>query len=292
VRTFQIDPNRSPAAKLLRSLGALQRIGTSLLQTGSWTYARLYVAALSRPHHAPGRFRFPFGTIQYVDIGSLPFVYYEIFVERVYSTRDLGTRPTIVDCGGNIGLGTVAFKQEYPESTVTVFEADPTIARCLEDNVRAMGYEGVTVVPAAVSTAEGSATFLADGAIGGRLSEGQQGRTIEVRTIRLADYIDGPVDLLKLDIEGAEFDVVRDLCATGRIGLIRNIVCEIHGAGATPDPAAALWMSLSEAGFHVSVTWASTIEEASDRRPRPPFHPVPAWHFRMLLYAWRSDVAR
>lgn len=52
----------------------------------------------------------------------------------------------ILDCGGNIGMSVIWFKQRYPRARITVFEADPQTADLLEENVRTLGLASVTVV--------------------------------------------------------------------------------------------------------------------------------------------------
>jgi hypothetical protein len=49
-----------------------------------------------------------------------------------------------------------------------------------------------------------------------------------VNAVRLSEWITGPVDLLKLDIEGAEVAVIRDLEASGKLKFVRNMVIEYH----------------------------------------------------------------
>jgi len=73
----------------------------------------------------PGVFRFPFGPVHYVDIGSLPFLYFEIFVDGVYAFTTSETSPRIIDCGGNIGMSAIWFAQHYRKAGITTFEADP-----------------------------------------------------------------------------------------------------------------------------------------------------------------------
>ena len=50
--------------------------------------------------------------------------------------------------------------------------------------------------------------FLAAGADGRRIARAGGPENIVVHTVRLRDYPDRPVDFLKLDIEGAEAEVV------------------------------------------------------------------------------------
>jgi hypothetical protein len=49
-----------------------------------------------------------------------------------------------------------------------------------------------------------------------------------VKAGRLSNYIDGPIDLLKLDVEGAEFDVMSDLKGSGKLSQIKRMIIEYH----------------------------------------------------------------
>lgn len=276
--------NAAPA-KITRALEAIVRVIRATLQTRSTTYLQLYMRARRTPYYVPGTFRFPFGRVRYVDIGSLPFLYFEIFIDRVYDLTDIGDTPRIYDCGGNIGMGTIWFKNRYPGARVTTFEADPTIAQVLDANVRSLRLDRVDVIQAAVAATTGTVTFQTDGAIGGRIG-GETG--LPVTCVRLSDHIAEPVDLLKLDIEGSEFDVITDLCVTGKIDLIRHIVCEVHARRDTQDKLADLWSNLTRAGFQLTINWAKAATDAPDAAHPTPFYSVTSAEFVALLYAWRD----
>jgi len=195
-------------------------------RTRSLSYYRLFRLSKRTPRRIPGTFRFPFGRIRYIDAFSLLFMYSEILFEQAYDISGLSDKPHIVDCGGNIGISTIWFKQRYPNSTIEVFEADPAIAEVLQENVRSLKLKDVDVVSAAVGNTNGTVTFMPEGTLSGRVDSGS-GRTID--SVRLSDRITTTVDLLKIDIEGSEYRLIADLCETGKIGLVHHIVCEIHG---------------------------------------------------------------
>jgi len=275
-----------PANVLERAFGTVTRVIRALARTRSLTYARLYWLARRTPRHVTGVFRFPFGDVHYVDAGTLPLMYFEIFVDRVYEIAGLTERPQIVDCGANIGLSTIWFKHRYPGAQILAFEADPVIAGVLERNVKQLGLVSVHVERAAVTGNAGSVSFRSDGAIGGRVTSGQGTR---IASVRLTDCLAEPVDLLKLDIEGSEFDVIADLCASGKIRLVRNIVCEVHGRAEHAAPIGTLWQNLTQAGFRLAVRWAMSAAYPDVESPTP-FPSMESGWFVLHLYAWRADT--
>jgi FkbM family methyltransferase len=270
------------------TLDMAHRFLSPSLRTGDLTPLRLCwlrARTLGR-RRRPGSFRLPFGRVRYLDAWGLQYTYHELFVERAYDVAGLGHRPRILDCGANIGLATVRFKQLYPAARVIAFEADPAIAAVLKANVAALGLSDVEVVAAAVSDRAGRAPFEPDGNLAGAIAE--RGRQA-VECVRLADWIDGPVDLLKLDIEGGEYDVIRDLRASGALEAVGAVICEAHGRAADPCALGELWNDLAGAGFLVVPRWA----EAGHFLPGPPattpFASVAGADFLAHIYAWRPD---
>lgn len=269
-------------ARSLRALGDLLWIATVTRQTRSFTFARLMALAHRTPRFCPGTFSFPFGRVRYVDARSLTWQFPEIFADRIYDTGNLGEAPFIIDCGGNIGLSVIWFRQRYPRARLLVFEADPNVAECLEFNVNHLGLGDVKIVRAAVCGESGTVGFLPDGADGGYVSD----RGISVPAVRLSEYIRETVDLLKMDIEGSEFTVVTDLCMSGRITAVRNIICELHGRHMNQTDIGPLFTHLTDAGFRLAVRWAACAEITGPSEPTP-FPSVPTGKYLLHLYAWR-----
>lgn len=211
-------------------------------------------------------------------------LYREIFLEHAYEVAGLSDAPVIIDCGGNIGMSVIWFKQRYPRARITVFEADPTIAAMLADNVRTLGLSSVDVVHAAVGDTAGKVTFAPEGSLGGYITNGPG---VMVDAIRLSERIAEPVDFLKIDIEGSEFGLIKDLCATGKIGLVKYLSCELHAHPGIQDQVAELWLALSHAGFSLTVGGA----QVDDALPGPslpaPFSAASSGKYLIWLYAWR-----
>jgi FkbM family methyltransferase len=169
-------------------------------------------------------------------LGNEPFRWAlrEVFIQGDY-LFDAGTDfPVILDCGANIGLAMLYFKHLYPKARISCFEADPTTSSILQKNIDQNDLQDVSVHNLMLSNDDGEQSFYVSADVDGSLRmSGNPGRIskhreIRVKAGRLSDYIDGTIDLLKLDVEGAEFDVMNDLKSTGKISQIRRMVIEYH----------------------------------------------------------------
>jgi FkbM family methyltransferase len=248
------------------------------------SYARLSRTVGNAPRYQPGLFEFPFGPFRYLDGPSLQFQYLEIFVERGYDFECAEEAPLIVDCGGNVGLSVVRFKQQYPRSRVVVFEADPAVAEVLKANVTVLHLQGVEVRAEAVWHQAGAVPFLSDGADSGRVADGAR----QVPAARLADEITEPVALLKMDIEGAEYAVLRDLCESGKIQQVRRLICEVHSRADGGDDLPGLLSALQRSGFLVSFSHARSAPDLPGRAVPTPFSALPDGKCLLHLYAWQA----
>jgi FkbM family methyltransferase len=231
--------------------------------------------------------RLPFGRIRYADADSLRTTYHQIFVQGIYQVDGLGDAPKIIDCGGNIGLSVIACKLRYPQARIVVFEADPALAAILAWNIKSLGMTDVTIEAKAVGAATGHVLFQPDGAVDGHVAapDGTTGpaNAISVPAVRLSDLIDESVDLLKLDIEGSEYDVIADLSQSGRLAQVRSLICEVHGNPSTQRQFAELWQQLTEAGFRLSLYDARVGGEPHET----PFPVIPGKDYAVIVYAWR-----
>ena len=144
-----------------------------------------------------------------------------------------------VDVGAHIGLYAIALAAHRPSLSVTAFEASPTVAGQLRDNIALNPgvASRITVVEQAVSSSVGTQAFLEASGLNssvGRLVEQPKvpGRsTLRVNSITLADYFDNgePPDVVKIDVEGAELDVLE---GWGALPPARAVLVELH----QPDP--------------------------------------------------------
>ena len=272
---------------LLPNLSAVKRAVRAILRYRNPTYAHLILATARQPRYTPGTFAFPFGRMHYVDGLSLCGNYFELFIQREYDFICSHQSPLVLDCGANIGLSMVAFRQRYPQSRIVGFEADPAIATTLRTNVENLNLlHGVEVIQMAVWNQQGTVSFVADGADAGRIGE-EQPAAQQISAVRLSDYITETIDLLKLDIEGAEYVVLQDLCDTGKVDKIQRIICEFHGWSPVAKKTGSLLEALSQVGMVCTFTYARSAPDLPGTLEPTPFPSVRDGKYLLRMYAWR-----
>jgi FkbM family methyltransferase len=150
------------------------------------------------------------------------------------------------DIGANIGFVTLAVARACPSVRVLAVEADPAVGAWLRKNL-ALNPDlepRVQVLDAAATDADGVVKFAPsqtplNAGIGHLVATDAVG-AIAVKGVALGPYADGrgqPLDVVKIDVEGAELGVLRGLWA-GRTRP-RALVIETHG-GADGRPTDAL----------------------------------------------------
>jgi len=232
-----------------------------------------------------GSFRFPWGNFEYVSAGQLRAQFEEIFVGRQYAFSSSTANPVIIDCGGNVGLSAVWFKLNYPQCRLTVYEADPDLAEIVQANLTRAGFDHVPVWRQAVWVANETVAFSKTGNDSGRIvSESPTSCAAIDLSERLPDY----VDLLKLDIEGAEFPVVNRLCQTGAIQRVRRLICEFHVRRDKTDDLLQTLSQLSASGMQFSMK-AAAVPWIGMADTEAPFEVIKRNHVLMEVFAWRTN---
>ncbi|MEE9570133.1 MAG: FkbM family methyltransferase, partial [Gammaproteobacteria bacterium] len=175
-----------------------------------------------------------------------------------------------IDCGANVGLFTVPMAETGAE--VHAFEPNPDAFQELERVT--MGYANVTLHQAAVTAESGpvdlylhkhagddpvywskSSSLLAD------KSNVREDQSVRVEGIQLSRFIQDlgrPVKLLKMDIEGAEVDVLNQLLDEGLHESIEHAFVEVHDRRVKrlAEPTQRLRDRLQELGAsHFRLDW-------------------------------------
>jgi FkbM family methyltransferase len=198
--------------------------------------------------------------IKYLNRSSFRIALWEIFFKGEYRFTAGTDAPVILDCGANIGLATLYFKHLYPQARITAFEADPDTAEVLRANVANNNLRDVEVRNLMLANTEGASTFFVSNDPTGNLmgsanpNRVSDHREVTVTSARLSAFIQGPIDFLKLDVEGSEFDVLEDLIATGTLGQIRSMVIEYHHKiGNAPSRLSRFLSMLEDHGYEYQI---------------------------------------
>lgn len=176
-------------------------------------------------------------TVNFRDNGLDIAAYREFFHRsRLVNLEQLDPRPQVIyDLGANIGAASMFFAVACPEARIFGFEPVPS-----NHEVCALNYanlKGAQLFDCAVGSASGAMEFeFASGDLrGGRLVAGGTGdakceNKIKVAVWSVADLVAikglAPPDFLKVDVEGAEFEVLKGLGPC--VKTIKQIHLETH----------------------------------------------------------------
>lgn len=185
------------------------------------------------------------------DAASFVEMYGEIFSQQMYQFESGRAAPRIIDGGANIGLSVLYFKKLFPQSRIVAFEPDENISAILERNIAQAGLANVTVIRRALSDTETTLGFLTEGSYAGRIARTDDHSDQKVPTVRLRDYLSETVDMLKLNIEGAETQVLVD-CAD-LLHRVQNIAFEYHSFAGELQSLPRLLQILEDAGFRLHI---------------------------------------
>jgi FkbM family methyltransferase len=270
-----------------RKAGAIRRRLFETPEQAAWR--RAWHQAETTPRFTPGTIRMMDYEIAYSDLLSFCSQWQDIFVRRVLAFESAATAPRILDCGANVGVASLFFRRLYPSARISAFEADPALFRMLADNMKANGAGAIDVRHAALWTSTGTLTFRCEGSDSGMIDSlpgAVDGTSTTVPSLRLRDVLAAePVDLLKLDIEGAEDTVLEDCEPV--LHHVRALVMDLHEFDPAVRQTPRVLERLTRAGFSyaiddlVPLTWRTPLAGADT-----PF-PGKAMRWAMTVRAWR-----
>ena len=190
---------------------------------------------------------------------------------RLHRLFDAVLRPgaTVVDIGANIGYNAVyAATRVGASGRVIAIEPAADNLAVLEQNIAASGLRNVTVRRAAAGRASGTRDLFLRGdtsAVNSFFPESCYAAVTGVVQVPVApadDLVDGDADLVKIDVEGAELEVLAGMSRLLRAPDL-TLIAEWHPVlqQAAGHAADALPLALLAAGF--------TLRAASHVRVRP-----------------------
>lgn len=168
--------------------------------------------------------------IHVLNFESFLYSFKEIFICDIYQFKTNSLAPIIIDAGSNIGLSVIYFKLLYPNAKITTFEPDFENFKYLELNTKALA--NITLHQKALSNEVGEKLFyrnlLSGNLQGSFVKNDNSNSNIILETDILSSYINNEVDLLKIDVEGSEFQVVSELINRSKQKYIKSVIVEYH----------------------------------------------------------------
>ncbi|WP_186763364.1 FkbM family methyltransferase [Lentzea tibetensis] len=216
------------------------------------------------------------------------FTYEEIFELRTYLRHGVRLAPdaVVLDVGANIGLFSLFVKQECPSARVLAFEPMPAVVEALRRNLDLHGVPDVEVHALALGARREEAVFTYHPALSCNSTNRPEGKELllEMQRVLFGEHAAGSeevrvdvdtlsavlerrsdldrIDLLKIDVEGAELDVLRGVGAANW-PRVDQVVVEVHDRDGRLADVLAL---LGAQGFRTSSQASSLLTESADLR--------------------------
>jgi FkbM family methyltransferase len=192
------------------------------------------------------------------NVGAL-YTAVDVFALKAYEHEwELEQKPVVVDIGANVGAWVVWLSEKRPGLRGTSYEPDPQAAAYLRRNLELNGLaDRVDVHEEAVSDHTGTARLFQAQPGDGASSLRSVSHAVEferesvVSTVSFDDAvarIEGDISLVKIDCEGAEYDIV-EASSPEAWSRVKRVVVEYHPAPA--EKLDALRARLRELGYEV-----------------------------------------
>lgn len=186
-------------------------------------------------------------------------VYDEIFIREDYSVPLKREDPIIIDCGANIGLASLYFAGKFPKAKILAFEPNPSAVVYFNKNTQILRQSGrLTFHQVALGKENKTGFFNATPQPGSVFASSVfnfHGPRVPVQFRKLSDFTAEYeyIDFVKIDIEGAEWDVLDDLILTDTLQKIDQLIVEHHQSYDTDDRSEEFIDLFKQNGFEVTI---------------------------------------
>lgn len=180
----------------------------------------------------------------------------EIFIDEIYN-QQLPANASILDCGAHIGLSVIYLKSICPSAHIVCFEPDAKNFELLKKNIASHQLKNIDAKNEAVWNENTYLHFIQDGNMGSKIGDDTSGNTVTIKGTRLKDYINENIDFLKLDIEGAEYNVLKDIA--DNLGYVNNMFIEYHGSFEQNNRLLEIFEIISKARFKIYIKEAASV---------------------------------
>jgi len=188
-----------------------------------------------------------------IDSASFLAMWRDIFEKEVYRFQAKNDNPIIIDGGANIGLASLYLSKLYPHSKIFAYEADPSIFPVLLENLEKNECLNVEAKNMAIWHQNTTLSFESEGADAGKINN-QGVKDVQVEAVSLLtelERIEKRIDLLKLDIEGSEYDVIKEQPAI--LDYVDFLFIEYHSFEGLPQKLGDLLEILADHGMRYKI---------------------------------------
>jgi FkbM family methyltransferase len=236
----------------------------------------LYLPHLGWLLHPPGD-----AVAQYLNEGWFEYR------EQAFLWLYLREGDTVLDCGSHFGLYAALAAHLMGHGTVLAVEPHPKTVHILRRNLEAYGTADVRVIPKAVSAISGEGSFYAERegrAAYSSLIPETETEAVPVPITTLDELLAGQalprvVDFAKIDVEGAEIDVLRGAASSIRQERLPLVMIECTEANLQRAGKSSrdLFDAAQSAGYQVLRFDAETLQFV------PRLHDGPIWYENLFL---------
>lgn len=192
----------------------------------------------------PFAIRLPSGRFEFRERGDVA-TFWQIFYRDVYPVgKDYRL---VVDAGANIGAFSLFALTQAPEARLIAIEPAPDSCQRIRALLEEHGVaQRCTLYETALGANQGETTIQLNAGSQFRRT-GVAGHAVSMRTLESLIPPDATVDLLKIDVEGAEYDIVAT-AGNRLLHRIERIIMEYHPVA----PAENAVNPLLQSGFRVT----------------------------------------
>jgi FkbM family methyltransferase len=150
------------------------------------------------------------------------------FIDKKVSKSNL-----IFDIGAHIGSITIIFRENVgQEGEIHAFEPNPESYEMMLDTVKQNEFTNIEMHHCAVSDSEGKVKISKNAGNTGKSSIKRDAEEVtevdSIPAVKIFNQVEGTVDWLKIDIEGAELEVLQNLDHNDKLSQVSNIILELH----------------------------------------------------------------
>ncbi len=214
-----------------------------------------------------------------IDVLSFLWQFHEIYFLESYRFRN-SNDIVIYDLGANVGLSIKYFNELYPNARIVAYEPNPKAFECLKENT--LDY-GVEIHQKAIWINDGYLEMGMDNADSSSIHGFGNTSKVECVDIQRIIQNEKKIDLLKMDIEGAEVEVLGR--AKDFLSNVMNIFIEYHSYNGQPQMLSSLLLILESNSFRYF------IRDEKDRKSPLVSHFLSneeAMDMQLNIYAYRA----